>query len=477
MKGPLHGVPMSIKDQFNIAGYDTTIGFSAWCNSPAAKDAHVVNALRRAGAVIICKTNVPQTMLNFECSNPLWGATCNPWNALYTCGGSSGGEAAMLAGDASALGLGSDVGGSLRIPALYCGLYSLKPGAGRISREGAMSSNPGFDAIKVTPGPMGRTMQDVETLSRVLFASTPANDYEGIAPVPYRDVKLPSKLRIGYYFEDGWIRTSPANRRAVQETVDALRKAGHEVVEFELPSGPKALQLFAALTSGDGYQTLQSPVGNDPIEKNLFLITLGPRLFRWVHSTAVWFITNILRDPLFAKGLSNSKHSNLSDFWKNSASMKTMTKEFYDLVWDKYHFDAIIAPGMSCPALPHGGTTRLSPLANGTFYYNIIDSPVGAIPVTRVTTEDVITDEWKSKSDIPKSEGDRVTGSWILNEGVYGGNGKVGVYDPVKMEGLPVGVQVVGRHWEDEKVLAIMHVVDQALGPRGFGPGAWKPKA
>lgn len=440
VKGPLHGVPVSVKDQYDISGYDTCIGFSAWCNSPATSDAQVVSAVRQAGAIIICKTNVPQTMLNFECKNPVWGATTNPWNALYTCGGSSGGEGSILAGDGSALGIGSDVGGSLRIPALYCGIYSLKPGAGRISGQGARSCNPGFDTIKVTPGPMGRTVQDVELLSRVLFASTPENDYEGIAPVPYRDVTLPSKLRIGYYFEDGFVRTSPANRRAVQETVDALRKAGHDMVEFELPFGPRAIQLFAALTSGDGYRTLQSPAGSDPIEKNLFLITLGPKLFGWAHSFAVWFIKTILRDPLFAGGLSNSKHSNLTRFWKNSASMKEMNKQFYELVWNKYNFDAIIAPGMVAPALPHGATTRLSPIANGTFYYNIIDSPVGAIPVTRVTTEDIITEEWKSGSFLPKQDGRPVMGSHILNEGVYGRNGNGGIYDPVKMKGLPVGM-------------------------------------
>ncbi|KAG8754486.1 hypothetical protein FRC14_005020 [Serendipita sp. 396] len=429
LKGPLHGVPVSIKDQFDIGGVDSTIGFSAWSNKPAEKDAGAVQAIKRAGGIPICKTNVPQTMLNFECSNPVWGVTSNPWNAAYTCGGSSGGEGAMLAADASALGLGSDVGGSLRIPALYCGIYSLKPGAGRISRQGARSSNPGFDAVKVTPGPMGRTVQDVKMLSRVLFANVPANGFEGIAPVPYRDVTIPSKLKVGYYFEDGFVRTSPANRRAVQETVVALTRAGHELVEFELPFGPKAIQLFAGLTSGDGYRTLQSPCGDDPIEKNLFLITLGPKLFGWIRRTAVWAIETIMGDPLFAGGLRNSKHSNVADYWQKNKEMAIMNKEFYELVWDKYEFDAIVAPGMVCPALPHGGTTRLSPIANNTFFYNIIDSPVGVIPVTRVDPEkDQLPADWSSK-------GNQI-GSPILNGGLYGPSG---VYNPEKMKGLPVG--------------------------------------
>lgn len=104
-----------------------------------------------AGAVLFVKTNVPQTMFAFECSNPVWGRTTNPYNNKYTCGGSSGGEAALLAMDGSAVGFGSDIGGSLRIPAAYCGVYSLKPAAGRICSSGALGkakiSMPGMEEI------------------------------------------------------------------------------------------------------------------------------------------------------------------------------------------------------------------------------------------------------------------------------------------------------------------------------------------
>ena len=104
----------------------------------------------------MAKTNVPQTMLAFECSNPLWGRTTNPWSAAHTCGGSSGGEAALLAMDGSALGVGSDIGGSLRIPASYCGVYALKPGFGRIAYTGSRGANQGFEGVRVVSGPMSR---------------------------------------------------------------------------------------------------------------------------------------------------------------------------------------------------------------------------------------------------------------------------------------------------------------------------------
>ena len=126
--------------------------------------------------------------------------------------------------------------------------------------------------------------------------------------------------------------------------------------------------------------------------------------------------------------------------------------------------DAVLAPVQAIPALPHGGCDRLAPLACATLIYNIVDSPVGVIPVTRVDpARDELSDEWRA------APGD---GSKILEKDIYGPKG---AYDARVMEGLPVGIQVVGQPWEEEKVLAIMHVIDATLGPRGFGPGSWAP--
>ena len=177
--------------------------------------------------------------------------TKNPYNVKYIPGGSSGGEAALLAMGGSVIGWGSDIGGSIRIPSHFCGLYGLKPGSGRVSLLGTMGEqlwrvnanhvhliprvdpNPGFKNIPTVLGPMARTVEDIEIASRVVFGKS-AN-YSS-APVPYREVKLGQKLKFGYYFNDGMARITPACRRAVSETVEALRKQGHECVEFELPS-------------------------------------------------------------------------------------------------------------------------------------------------------------------------------------------------------------------------------------------------
>ena len=227
---------------------------------------------------------MPQTLLAFESANPLWGRTLNPWSTGHTAGGSSGGEGALLAVDGAALGVGTDVGGSIRIPSAYCGIYGLKPGEGRVAYSGSVGAsfgvaqsagqfltdaswvllfscaaegpNPGFEAVRAVAGPMGRSVGDLERMARVLFGERGGREDYFPVPVPYRDVTLPEKLRFGYYLNgassaaynkcgvgvygyetDGMVKGSPACHRAVLETVETLRKAGHECVEMDPPDG------------------------------------------------------------------------------------------------------------------------------------------------------------------------------------------------------------------------------------------------
>jgi Asp-tRNA(Asn)/Glu-tRNA(Gln) amidotransferase A subunit family amidase len=461
LKGPLHGVPVSFKDQYDIAGVDSTIGFTRWANKPSTEDAHLVAQFRAAGAIIIVKTNVPQTMFAFECSNPLWGRTTNPSNKLYTCGGSSGGEGALLAMDGSVIGLGSDIGGSLRIPAAYCGIYSLKPTVGRICTLGTRAAVKGFEGIKSVMGPMSRSVGDLELVCRTVFG-VQGSDL-ATPPAPYRDVQLSPKLRFGYYKSDSYVKASPACVRAVLETVEALRKEGHECIEFELPNAARAFELFAALTSSDGYKSLVSHLGPDPKEKSLFLVTLGPKLNGFLRAIAGWVFETLMGDKHFANALRQVRVKSVNEFWKLTAERDDYILAWHKEVWEKHKFDGIIAPVQALPQLLHGGCSNLSSLSCSTILYNVVDSPVGCIPVTRVDPmKDQLTDEWKNGPGF---------GSIMVEKAVYA---KDGYYDTEKMKGMPVGVQIIGKKWDDEKVLAMMHVVDQALGKeRGFGPGKW----
>lgn len=233
---------MSLKDQLDVEGVDTTIGFTQDVGRPASKDAVIVRVLKEAGCVPFCKTNVPQTMLALsvgslvatlpgcsadgdilvcsECGNPLFGPTTNAYSKARTSGGSSGGEATLLASDASPLGIGSDIGGSLReplipapkwfqklthtstsgIPAHYSGCYGLKGSPGRFPSTGAKNPNPGFESIKSTLGVMGRSTDDIETACRVFFDASPSLALtEPMVPLTFREVTLPQVMKFGYY--------------------------------------------------------------------------------------------------------------------------------------------------------------------------------------------------------------------------------------------------------------------------------------
>ncbi|KAI0731186.1 amidase signature enzyme [Earliella scabrosa] len=470
LRGPLHGVPVSFKDVFDIQGYDTTMGFSARAHQPCFEDAEVVALIRQAGGIPFVKTNVAQLVFFFECVNPVWGRSLNPYTRSYSCGGTSGGEAALLAMDGAALGWGSDIGGSLRIPASFCGVYSLKPGWGRISTAGAPGTFAGLEAIRTVAGPMGRSVEDVELGARLVFGKQ-GTEYDPV-PLPYRDPDLPERLRFGFYISDNYVKASPANQRAVLEAVDALRRAGHECIEVPVPQAHRALEIFLSLTAADGYKTITADLGSDPVEPGVSSLLLGPWLYGWVRNSVAWVVGRFLKDAKLAGTVRAASAQSVHEFHKLVQQRDEYVRMFYREVWDKHGLDGIIAPVLAIPALPHGSCQYLSGLACATLLYNVVDSPVGTVPVTRVRRTDAATTEWTDPRVGP-GHGSPVVEGLLYGKADERGIGRGGFYDADKMAGLPVGVQVVGRRWEEEKVVEMMKVLDRALGPRDFGPLSW----
>ncbi|KAJ7680739.1 amidase [Mycena polygramma] len=472
LKGPLHGVPISVKACNDIQGYDTTIGFTACANKPAQITADFVQTMVDAGAVPFVKTNVPQTMYAYECNNPIWGRTSNPYNAAYSSGGSSGGEACMLAFDASVIGLGSDIAGSLRIPASYCGVYSLKPGIGRVSDYGAKESFPGFDGVKSVCGPMARCMDDLELACRVSFGAQGV--YNDHPPLPFRNVTLPKKLRFGYYTSDGIMKGSPACIRAVEETMEALRLAGHECIELDQHLTPEIMRIFLELTSADGYKNLLRGVGSDPLDPSLSVLTMGPKVPQFIRSAAAQAIDTFVGDNIMADILRLSGHRSVEAYHDACARRNEIKQRFYQEFWHKHNLDGIITYVHASPQMLHGGSNMLSMMSANTLTYNLVDSPAGVVPVTRVRASDVLTPAWSAAPGHGSSmcEGELYTKPFHTTPNKP-------LYDPEAMTGMPIGLQIVGKRWE-EKVLVMMRVVDEAValgrGEHGFGPGRWEER-
>src|ERR1051326_2404981 len=208
-RGPLDGIPVTIKDSFDMEGLPTTCGSRFFAHLRAANDATAVQRLRAAGAIPIGKTNCPEFLANYETDNHVVGRTNNPWNAERTPGGSSGGESAAIASFCSAGGIGSDGGGSVRVPAHFCGIAGLKPTPGRVSAAGhfPVICHPG--GLLGVAGPMARTAQDL----RLMFAALAGYDDQDpfSAPLPLR-VPVAADLQIGLMEQLGDVPVQPVMR-------------------------------------------------------------------------------------------------------------------------------------------------------------------------------------------------------------------------------------------------------------------------
>src|SRR5713101_7659175 len=234
--GPLHGVPISIKSSIEVAGLRCEAGTRLRAGLVASRDAPLVSRLRAAGAVVMGVTNTPELLMAWETDNLLYGRTNNPWALARTAGGSSGGEAAAITSGCSAGGVGSDGGGSIRVPAHFSGICGLKPTPGRIPATGHFPTSVGPFALLGVVGPMARTIPDLKILFEVMQG--PDDGDPSAAPVP---VRWPGKdelkrLRIGYFEDDGRTPVTAETRAAVRTAAEALRRAGFQVEPFR-PEG------------------------------------------------------------------------------------------------------------------------------------------------------------------------------------------------------------------------------------------------
>lgn len=254
--GDLHGLPISLKDCFRIKGYDTSVGVASLCFRRATANAALVDQLLAMGAVLYCKTNVPQTMMALDSHNNVFGRTLNPANTALTVGGSSGGEGALVALRGSVLGVGTDVGGSIRIPCACNALYGIKPSHGRVPYAGQETgSKPGSSklGIEATAGPIATTLRDCELFLRAVANNAPEKyDPDVIAQTWLQQSPLDARskpLRVGIVRTDGHVRPLPVIERLMDDVARTLR-ASHQAVEVvEVDASPILARVLKTFVS------------------------------------------------------------------------------------------------------------------------------------------------------------------------------------------------------------------------------------
>ncbi len=436
--GALHGLPVTIKDNIDVAGHDSTLGIAARVGRPASRDAAVVASLRSQGAIVLAKTNVPQLLLAQETENPVWGLTRNPWHLGRSAGGSSGGEAAAIAAGLSPCGIGTDIGGSIRIPAHFCGLAGLKPTVDRWSNRGSNGAATGQEMVRSQIGPLARSSVDLALLMKAVWATDHSAVDPRVAPIALgepAEVSV-SKLRIGWFDDDGFVTPAAPLRRAVTIAKEALTTAGVELSEYRPVACDDLIYLWMAALSADGGRTMEERLEGAP-----FIDALKPsarilkmsslvrgsvaRLLAWKGETRTSRLVEILGEKTVQR------------YWALCDERTRLRRAAFDR-WLQGGLDAVVCPAHSVPAMPHSTSGDLTLSLSYPFRYTFLDFPAGVVPVTTVT---------QAETAEVQVTGDRVE------------RGIASV--TAAAEGLPVGVQVVAKPYREDIVLAVMQVIER----------------
>ncbi len=342
---PLAGVPVSVKESFEVTGTPACGGVEALAQTRSQHDADVVAALRAAGAVPIAKGNLAQLLWFAETDNPVYGRTNNPWALDRSPGGSSGGDAALVAAGVVPLAIGTDIGGSVRIPAHCCGIAALKPTAGRLSLAGTLDERLFADVpwIANQPGIFARDTADVELALRALDPEQGAAS----APVP--------GLHVGVFRDNGVLAPSASVRRAVDLAEAAAARAGAIVHPFTPPAADHALALFDAAFRADGGARLVRMLDGGPAH---------PRV-----AAAIADAREHAADPPGGAGL---------------ATRIAQYRRTFAHALDAQALDAVICPAYPVPAVLHGTSGDVIRGQSYTSLWNLLGYPAGVVPVTTV---------------------------------------------------------------------------------------------
>jgi fatty acid amide hydrolase len=440
--GLLHGMPITIKENIDVVGLDSTMGVTARRQQPAEVDAVTVQALRRAGAIVLGKTNVPQLLLAAESENPIWGITHNPWRLDRSPGGSSGGEAAALAAGMTPLGIGTDIGGSIRIPAHFCGIAGLKPTVDRWSNRGSVGAIPGQELVRAQMGPMARTAADVALLMRAVDPRLVAQLDPAVPPMPLPDPAVVDLrgLRVGVCKNDGFVRASLAIERAVEEAAAALEAAGATLVPYGPPASHQLLYLWLAGISADGGHTLEQALAGDEVCRQLVPSMKAARLPGWLRRLVAWWFERE-GDVRMARLLRSLGEKPVRELWQLTADRTLLRREEFD-AWARQGLDLVLLPPHALPAMQLGTSGELTLALAYAFRYVMLNFPAGVVPVTRVRPEEEL--RLDVDDTIERRCRDVQQGS----------------------AGLPVGVQVVARPWREDLVLAAMLAIETAARGR-----------
>ncbi|KAL3426827.1 hypothetical protein PVAG01_00336 [Phlyctema vagabunda] len=421
--GPLHGLPISIKEHIEVKGTVATAGFIAWADDVSKEDALVVKILREAGAVFHVKTTNPQALMALETVSNIYGRTTNPHNRSLNPGGSSGGEGALIAMRGSLLGVGTDMGGSIRCPAAFCGIYGLKPSIARNPHSGLAGNYGGMENIVGVVGPMATCVEDIRIFQEVILAPHPWNYEPSLVRLPWNpdspDALLPVKLKIGIIWDDSVVQPHPPIMRTLKAAAKALTDARHQLIDWDT-SIHREIQ-----------KTIEDMFFLDAAQEVIDVFEAG-------DESPVAIIENAMET------FRPKKAFTLGETWKlNSQRNAQQTK--YAEMWNTTGIDFILAPANPAAAPAHdegrwGGYTGV---------WNALDHSAVTFPVSTVQDSDTY-ENFPPRSETSLGDMD----AYYIDMYKEG---------PRKFSNAPIALQVIGRRHTEERMLKVVEVVQQII--------------
>lgn len=424
-KGTLFGLPISTKEHHSGRGDDITTNGSyvAWIGQKWKKSPMIYDTFWDEGAVFYARTTQPQLIMHLETNSNVYGRTVNPHNRNLTPGGSSGGESALLGLRGSIFGVGGDIGGSIRCPAAHCGVYGFKPTTKRLPVGGQCLHMAGKEAITSTLGPMAVDRESLELFMQVALSTKPWRLDPSLTPKLWTPYKFERPLKIAVQWWDGVVKPHPPMIRALREVVEACKKAGMEVIDWDCEhlDHKKGWEITSSLYWPDGGKEvlkLLDRSGEPILPLSRFII----------HEQES--VKNLTQPELWKRCVERDEYR------ENYARAWTKTGEK-----NGREIDVILCPPSFGAATPHDQSRYWGYTSN----WNLLDYPGAVFPVTTVDP----AKDLKDPDYVPKNDEDQF---------IYD------MYSPEKYEGAPVSLQVVGRKHYDEKVLAALAEIERALG-------------
>ncbi|OJJ33190.1 hypothetical protein ASPWEDRAFT_115060 [Aspergillus wentii DTO 134E9] len=412
--GPLHGVPISVKEHIGMKGLTCNAGYVAWVDDIAPEDSLLLKYLAEAGAIFHVRTNQPQSLMHLCCNNNITGATVNPYNRDLTPGGSSGGEGAAMGFKAAPLGIGTDIGGSIRSPAAFCNAYGFRPTAMRNPVSGLKIPEPGNESILGTVGPLAsQSIEDLDLFQRAVIDQEPWEMEASLPPVPWRSVKPTKDMTVAIMWDDGYVRPHPPITRGLKHAKQRLEAAGIKLVDWEPYKHEHGWEIISALYFPDAALSQRKLINQsgEPILP----------LTEWI----------------FNQGRPTSL--SVAETWDLVTKREVYRAEHHELMKSR-GVDFILSPAFNGTAAVMGE----SHYWNYTAIWNILDLPSAVFPSGLFQDPAVdLAEEYTPRNEVDARE-------WKK-------------YKPERYVGAPIGLQLAGKHFRDEETLAAAKVISDLL--------------